>query len=319
MEGVGKMSIWSDPIWLAMQGGGGGGGGKFSLRFTNAADELIWRPNNLGVEDVLQYPHDIQYPSKIYIEPVYTPGPVEIVPWASGTDAQIAAMIDALDDGRITLAETGWHVGNERQVTLSAMAATGVGESHAAQTVTLVLMDSGHYDLVTPTQAGRTTDHFVVGLKDVLAELGYMNSSGTNAGSWKDSKRRAWCNQVFRMAMPEYLRQRFKQFKVISATEYNASTVTTTEDFFALFAEKEIFNARMYSNTTEAAALTQIEYYATAAHRIKKQGENGSAAYWWQRSPRASYSSNFCYVNSSGSADHNSASYTYGLAPFGCI
>lgn len=318
MEGVGEMSIWSDPIWLAMQGGGGGGD-KLSLRFTNAADELIWRPNNLNVGDVLQYPSGIQFPAKIYIDQAYTPGPLEIVPWASGTDTQIAAMIDALDEGRITIAETGWHVGDERQVTLGAMSATGVDESHAEQTVTLVLMDSGHYELVTPTQAGRTTDHFVVGLKNSLAELGYMNSAGTNAGSWKSSRRRTWCNQVFRMAMPEYLRQRFKQFKVISATEYNVFTVTTTEDFFALFAEKEIFNAHTYSNMTEAEALTQIAYYATASHRIKKQGENGSADYWWQRSPYASHNSSFCRVTSSGGAFNDTAFVAHGLAPFGCI
>lgn len=319
MEGVGEMSIWSDPIWLAMQGGGGGGG-KFSLRFTNAADELIWRQNNLSIEDVLQYPHDIQYPSKIYIEPAYTPGPVEIVPWASGTDAQIAAMIDALDNGQLTVAETGWQVGNERQVTLGAMSATGVGESHAAQTVTLVLMDSGHYELVAPTPAGRTTDHFVVGLKNALVENGYMNASGGNTGSWKDSKRRTWCNQVFRMAMPEYLRQRFKQFKVISATEYTASTVTTTEDFFALFAEKEIFNTRTNSTTAEAAALTQIEYYATASNRAKKQGESGAVTNWWERSPGYINTSSVCFVSLSGnSASQTSASSTIGLAPFGCI
>ena len=66
--------------------------------------------------------------------------PIEIVPWATGTDAQIAKMIAALDSGKITVADTGWQIGDEREVSLAAMEATGVDESHEAQTVTFVLM-----------------------------------------------------------------------------------------------------------------------------------------------------------------------------------
>ena len=109
-------------------------------------------------------------------------GTVEIVTWADGTDEQIAAMVAAMDAGTLSIEDTGWAVGDERQVTLSAMEATGVGESHAEQTVTLVLMDSQHYTLTEATAGGDTKDHFVVGLKNCLNEAGYMNSSYTNSG-----------------------------------------------------------------------------------------------------------------------------------------
>ena len=75
-------------------------------------------------------------------------GDVEIVSWTTGTDAQIAAMVAALDTGKITIEQTGWQIGEERIVHLSAMEAISVGESHAAQDVSFVLMDSQHYDLV---------------------------------------------------------------------------------------------------------------------------------------------------------------------------
>ena len=241
----------------------------------------------------------------------------EIVSWADGTDEQIAAMVAALDDGTISIEDTGWAVGDERVVTLSAMAATGVGESHAEQSVTLVLMDSQHFTLTEATAGGDTKDHFVVGLKNSLNEKGYMNSSNTNSGSWSGCARRTWCNDVFRAAIPETLRGCFKQFKVPTATTYNGSSVTETDDYFALFAEKEIFGSCTYSNSTEAAALSQIEWYATAANR--KKTVNGSAGYWWERSPRSSYSNYFCDVASDGTADFSLASSTYGLAPFGCI
>lgn len=240
---------------------------------------------------------------------------VKIVPWATGTDEEIAAMIAALDSGKLSIADTGWQIGDERTVSLAAMEATGVGESHAAQQVTLVLMDSQHYDLV---DGGK--DHFVVGLKNCLNEKGYMNSTDTSAGSWESSARRAWCNNVFKNAIPETLRNCFKQFQVITCTEWNGTTNTTSNDYFALFAEKEVFGERTWSNETEAAALTQIEYYATEANRIKTV--NGSAWGWLERSPLTVLGGggdSFCRVNSGGEADGVVASRPDGLAPFGCI
>lgn len=233
--------------------------------------------------------------------------PVEIVPWATGTDAQIAAMIAALDDGRITIQDTGWQIGDERTVSLAAMEATGVGESHEAQEVTLVLMDSQHYDLV-----GGGKDHFVVGLKNCLNEKGYMNSTDTAAGSWESSARRTWCNNVFKNAIPATLRNCFKQFEVITCTEWDGTTNTTSNDYFALFAEKEVFGERTHSNEIEAAALTQVAYYATEADRIKTV--NGEADYWWERPPIVGPQGEglgFCLVGG--------ASGARGLAPFGCI
>lgn len=242
--------------------------------------------------------------------------PVEIVPWATGTDEQIAAMVAALDDGRITIEDTGWQIGDERTVSLAAMEATGIGETHAAQQVTLVLMDSQHYDLVS---GGK--DHFVVGLKNCLNEKGYMNSTDTSAGSWESSARRGWCNNVFKNAIPETLRNCFKQFNVITCTEWNGTTNTTSNDYFALFAEKEVFGERIGANETEAAALTQIEYYATEANRIKTTNPR-SVGYWWERSPDTRPEGaglSFCRVRSDGEAGGGHASSAYGLAPFGCI
>lgn len=241
--------------------------------------------------------------------------PVKIVPWATGTNEEIAAMVTALDDGRITIQDTGWQIGDERTVSLAAMEATGVGESHAAQQVTLVLMDSQHYDLV-----GGGKDHFVVGLKNCLNENGYMNSTDTSAGSWEASARRAWCNNVFKNAIPETLRNCFKQFNVITCTEWDGTTNTTSNDYFALFAEKEVFGERAHSNETEAAALTQVAYYATEADRIKTV--NGSAGIWWERSPGAVPDGEgriFCVVIDDGGANGSIASGAIGLAPFGCI
>lgn len=252
--------------------------------------------------------------------------PVKIVTWAGGTDEEIVAMVEAADQGVINLSDY-WAVGDIRTVQLSAMSATGVGESHAAQQVDLVLMHAGGYDLNAAVASGRTKCSFVVGLKDSLAEAGYMNSSDTNSGSWNGSARRTWCNNVFRNAIPSTLRAIFKQFKTVTAQTYNGSTNQTSVDYFALPAAKEVFggsassagSSTSYSNLTEFNALFQFTYYATASNRVKKLGKTGSASYWWERSPDYDYSTNFCSVNSSGSANGTGAIGALGLAPFGCI
>ena len=238
---------------------------------------------------------------------------VKIVTWAAGTDAEIASMVEAADKGLITLSDY-WTVGDERSVSLSAMAATGVGESHVAQTAKFVLMNAGGKDLVTATESGRTTCSFVVGLKDCLNERGYMNSSDTNANGWDGCARRTWCNSVFRNAIPSALRGIFKQHKNKASAGSGSSTIKTSNDYFALPAEIEVFGTRSYSASGEGS---QFKYYETASNRIKNV--NGSAAYWWERSPSSSGSTFFCLVDSSGNANVTYASSAYGLAPFGCI
>ena len=239
--------------------------------------------------------------------------PLKIVTWAGGTDEEIVAMVEAADKGEINLADY-WAVGDTRTVRLSAMSATGVGESHAAQQVDLVLMHAGGYEL-----ADGSTCNFVVGQKDSLAERGYMNSMDTNSGSWGGSARRAWCNSTYKNAIPEALLPIFKQFKTITAETYNGTTLKTSLDYFALPAEREVFGSRSWSNSTEFNALFQFDWYQTEANRIKKLGISGNAYDWWERSPNYRISSTFCRVNSGGDATDGRASSAHGLAPFGCI
>lgn len=235
---------------------------------------------------------------------------VKTVTWASGTDTEIADMVEAADAGIISLSDY-WTVGDVRSISLSAMSATGVGESHSAQKADFVLMNKGG-----KTLASGTTCSFIVGMKNCLATTGYMNSSDTNSGGWNSCKRRTWCNSVFYNAIPTALRPIFKQFKNVTASGASTSTTTST-DYFALPSEKEVFGSVTYANSTAESSNSQFEWYKTSSNRVKKV--NGSAADWWERSPYSGYSSNFCYVVSDGSAYYYSASGTLGISPFGCI
>lgn len=250
---------------------------------------------------------------KMYGGQISSPGPT-IVTWADGTDAEIAAMLEAHYAGLIDVTNV-WNVGDERVVHLDAMSATGVGESHVAQDVTMVLMNVGGKTLVTPIN-GKTECAFIVGQKHSLNETGYMNSSNTNSGGWDSCARRTWCNSVYKNALPSTLVGIFKQHQNITANGSSSSTATSN-DYFALPSEKEVFGSTSYANSTAEASNTQFKYYETSSNRIKNV--NGSANSWWERSPRDGNSDRFCIVISGGGAIHSNASNNLGLAPFGVI
>ena len=240
---------------------------------------------------------------------------VKTVAWATGTDTEIANMVAAADAGVITLSDY-WEVGQTRSVSLSAMSATGVGESHAAQTVELVLMDTTCTGFTITNTSKKPS--FIVGMKNCLNETGYMNSSNQNTNGWSGSARRTWCNSVFYNAIPSTLRPIFKQFTWKQGSGGGASSgLLSTNDYFALPPEKAIFGSRSRSFSDEANLYSNWEWYQTSTNR--KKTVNNSANAWWECSPCSGSSDNFCAVGSGGTANDGNAHGTIGLAPFGCI
>jgi len=263
--------------------------------------------------------------------------------FAAATDAEIAQMVAAADAGQIDLYEDcGWRVGQEHQTTISAIAVSGtydgvtwsVGESQPQQTITLVLMHRGLYQLTTPVldKQGnpRSTCSFVVGVKDCLSAAGYMNLTNTNGGSWNASNRRPWCNGGFRQSLSDSLRSVFKQFETVTAQTYSGSTNQTSQDYFALPAAAEVFKGdsmygtggsagpkTAYSNLTEFNALTRFTWYGTTSNRVKTRKD--SAYPWRERSPYYGSSNHFCFVSNNGGTDLTTANGTVGLSPFGCL
>lgn len=237
---------------------------------------------------------------------------VKTVTWANGSDSEIVDMVAAADAGVIKLSDY-WAVGDTRTISLSAMSATGAGESQAAQTQRFVLMNVGGKTL----SSGRTCS-FVVGMKNCLHTNGYMNSSNTNSGGWEKCARRAWCNNVFYKAIPSAIRPIFKQFKNVTASG-TGSSATTSTDYFALPSEKEIFGSTTYADSTAESANSQFAWYKTSANRIKYDEGTSNAWWYWERSPWTSDGTSFCRVSIRGSADWSSAYDSYALSPFGCI
>lgn len=260
------------------------------------------------------------------------PTELKIVTFADGTDEEIAKMVQAHYNDKINISDY-WAVGDTRSVSLSAMSATGVGESHRAQTVQFVIGDFEHDDLATPIN-GHSKAAITLLQKDCLmdasnasnpvngsgnTENGYMNSTSTNSGGWKNCARRTWCNNVFFSALPSVWQSMVKTVNKKASVGSNQSTIETVQDKIFLAAEIEIFGSRSYSVDGEG---TQYQYYKNAiANRYKmpKWSSSYVSNRYWERSPRSGYTSGFCAVNADGSAGYGSASNAYGVAPCLCI
>lgn len=259
------------------------------------------------------------------------PCALKIVTFADGTDDEIAAMIQAHYDNKINIADY-WAVGDKRKVNLSAMSATGVGESHRAQTVEMAIADFEHDNLATAIN-GHIKAAITLTQVDCLmdasnasnpvngssnSENGYMNSSSTNSGGWTNCARRTWCNNVYFNALPFTLRNTVKAVNKKTSAGSQSSTINTTTDKVFLLSESEIYGSTTYSKSDEGS---QYEYYKTTANRYKmpKWSSSSSSHIYWQRSSDSGSSSNFCSVYYGGRADYNSASSTLGCAPCLCI
>jgi hypothetical protein len=149
---------------------------------------------------------------------------------------------------------------------VAAIAATGVGEAHAAQDTTWVITGIKHDTLADGSGKAIIT----IGLLDALNEGGYMNSSysGYTMALWSAAARRAWMD-AFEKALPEDM-----QKLIVPVTKTTCSPVggtnskleTTTERCF-LFSNWEVFGAA-YSSFCTAADGAQNLNGATGAYGL---------------------------------------------------
>ena len=146
-------------------------------------------------------------------------------------------------------------------------------------------------------------------LHDCYADRKKMNSSDTTSGGWKNSAMRTTHLPAILALMPTEVQNGIREVNKLTSAGNKSSTINTTADKLFLLSEVEIFGSTTYSAAGEG---TQYDYYKAGNSKVKKR--NGSAARWWERSPRSSSSTNFCAVGSTGSADSVGASNTFSVA-----
>ena len=231
------------------------------------------------------------------------------VPFATGTDEEIAAMLDAAKAGSIDLqTDGGWSVGDVRTIPISAFISGG-GAGHAAQSIDIVITSFADYN-----SCGAVMQF---DFKDALAKNSRMNASSTNVGGYGSSEMYSKTLPALVNALPAWLKSRLLEFDVLSSAGGESSTINTvTGNKLALRSEVELLGVAFRSKDGEG---TRIPYYAIFENYIKKYGHSGSTGDWWVRSPYNGGDAYFCYVNSRGDIDYNIANASRGVAPFGCI
>lgn len=146
-------------------------------------------------------------------------------------------------------------------------------------------------------------------LHDCYGETKNMNSSNTNSGGWTSCAMRQTHLPAILSQMPTEVQNGIREVNKLTSAGNQSATINTTADKLFLLSEIEIFGSVSYSKSGEG---TQYDYYKAGNSRVKNY--NGSAAYWWERSPSASNSTAFCLVYSSGDASDNYAGRACGVA-----
>lgn len=231
---------------------------------------------------------------------------LKIVTWANGSDAEIVAMLQAVDDGLINL-EDYWSVGDERTVHLAG---------NINEDVVFVIED------LNGTTSGGTPYHAAVGQKNGLSVTRQMNSSNTNSGGYNSSAMKSFIEGDYQTALQNATTGNFWE-AVKSATHksqiYSSGLQSTTAKVI-LHSIFEFCSSYTYAgDETTANGFHQFSWYTTTANRIKTQGEGGSTRYVWTRSAYAYNSGAFCSVGTNGNADSYLASGSILAAPFCCI
>ena len=185
--------------------------------------------------------------------------------------------------------------------------------------ITLALDGTDYAFDVTSQQAyGTNTERWQAGMTlqmhDCYATTYKMNSTATNQGGWEFTLMRISTLSSLITKFSEEYQNVIKSVNKKTSAGSKSSTINTTEDKLFLLSEIEVFGSLTYSYAGEGE---QYAYYKAGNSKIKKV--NGSAQYWWERSPAASQTQHFCNVGTSGGGDYNNATNTFGVAFAICI
>ena len=218
------------------------------------------------------------------------------------------------------------------------------------ETYTLRVANNTRPEICATTGFSQTACGFVVEFKDIITKQ-QMNSTYTNGttngngnkGGWEYSNMRAYLNNKKYLEgqtgeidytssglyekLPVTLKNKIIKTKVISGHGDTDTSNFETEDYLYLLSPKEIYNDFTSINSgidTASSQTRQLDYYNKMGIDINHytgaiKNYNGSAAYWYTRSPKytgeqynATY---FYYISFNGNPTDTSAAYSNGVSP----
>lgn len=225
-------------------------------------------------------------------------GIVTVYPFIVGNSLEATSWGDISIMSKFGVCDQFFKVGDKKNITVN-------GVSYPVQ-----IIGFNHDTLSDGTKAGVTFQ-----LVNCLATTYRMEASNTNANGWEGCEmRKATLNTTIYGQLNSDLKSAIKSARKVSSVGNNSSGLETTTDKLFLLSEIEIFGTTTYSFAGEGS---QYEYYKAGNSTIKTV--NGSANYWWERSPYSGDTYDFCIVNSGGSANGSAASNSRGVSFGFCV
>lgn len=200
-------------------------------------------------------------------------------------------IIDACQNGSVP---DTWLVGDQKTMTIN-------GIDYAIDII------GKHHDTYAN---GSGTAPLTFQLHDCYGTEYGMNTSNTNSGGWESSNMRATVLPSIMALMPPTVQSAIREVSKKTSAGSQSTTIHTTADKLFLLSEVEIFGSS--ADKSVSGEGTQYEYYSAGNSKVKNF--NGSADYWWERSPRSSNNTYFCLVSTTGWSSAVSASGNYGVA-----
>ena len=207
------------------------------------------------------------------------------------------------------IASTLWNVGDTKKIT---------SISGKEYTIRIADMQEGRYTYAT----GEPT-HGVLEFVELInlneTKRFDMNSSGSNAGGFAQSRMKTVHLPDILADLPVDMQEAIGEINVLSGTG-SGTTSGTSSSVCKLFlpAEMEMFDAKNYSIGLEECPKGQFDYYKehnTSGDRKKQDVGTTNYYYYWLRSPSSGTSGYFCDVDSGGSYGSIIASNAAGVAP----
>lgn len=183
-----------------------------------------------------------------------------------------------------------WVVGNQKAMTIN-------GADYV-----IAIIGKGHDDYADGSGKAPLTFQ----LHDCYADRNMMNGGNTNSGGWTSCDMRSTNLSAILALMPTEVQNGIQEVNKLTSEGSRSTTISTTADKLFLLSEIEIFGNITYSVSGEG---TQYDYYKVGNSKVKNY--NGSANYWWQRSPYIGNYTSFCAVSKSGLADFITANDVY--------
>ena len=250
-------------------------------------------PNELG-DWTIVFTYNGSQKTKVYTLEVI--GIVYVYPFVVGATLNDTTWENINMVSKLGMAKQFWSVGDTKTISVN-------GTNYEFQ-----IIGFNHDDKTAGGKAGITFQ-----MVDCLSTTYNMNSSNTNNGGWKNSAMRSRMS-TFLSQLPSDLQSVIKAVNKLASVGSNNSTIETVSDKLFLLSEVEIFGSTTYSFAGEGS---QYDWYKAGNTKVKKV--NGSASYWWERSPHSGGTSTFCSVGSDGYASNNYASHSRGVSFGFCV